>query len=174
EAGDENAAADAAPETADTSTGTLVINEIRAVDADWIELYNPGPGPVALGGLGLTQARGSNGPPDAAALLAFPSNATLASGSFLLVVGKEAMIGGPFTDCAGLTSSCYWVSWGVSASGGEAVYIVSVGTTLTVVEQVTYPMPSAAPAPGRTYGRIPDGTGGFTSTAPTPAAPNAL
>jgi hypothetical protein len=165
--------ADAGPAPVDGPAGRLVINEIHAVDPDWIEIYNPGPGPVSLDGLGLTQAMGTNGPPQALALLTFPAGAVLSAGEFLLVIGKMASIGGPFMDCSGLALSCYWVSWGVSASGGESIYLVSVSPPgLSVFEQVAYPLDPLAPPPGNSYGRYPDGVGSFTATLPTPAYAN--
>jgi hypothetical protein len=164
---------DSAPDSAaDAALGTVVINEIRASGDDWIELSNPGSGSFVLDGYGVTQANGDNGPPDLGTLLTFPAGTTLPAGAYLLIVGKQPSITGPTTDCRGLASSCFNVDWGVSASGGEIVYLLS--PPHAVLEQIPYPMtpgPNAPPA-GFSYGRIPDGTGSFTSTLSTPGAPN--
>jgi hypothetical protein len=169
---DEGARPDAPTIATDASPGALVINEIRAVDADWIELYNPGPGPVSLANLGLTQATGTNGPPDPTALLTFGAMTSLAPGAFIFVLGKQTLIGGPFTTCGGFAPSCYWVDWGVSAADGESVYVV-LTPSLMIEQTVAYPVINAPPA-GRSYGRFPDGTGPFMSTAPTPNSANQL
>jgi hypothetical protein len=164
---------DAPVDIVDGRSGPLIaINEIRAVDADWLELYNPGPGTASLDGIGLTQALATSGPPDPSGLLIFPAGTTVPEGEFVLVVGKRASNDGPHTDCAGLAASCYWVNWGVSAADGESVYIVSLASPLLpILQTVAYPTVSAPPS-GKAYGRVPDGTGAFTSTTPTPGLPN--
>jgi hypothetical protein len=45
----------------------------------------------------------------------------------------------------------------------------------SILSQVNYPPPTVdggAPLSGQTWGRVPNGTGAFTVTAPTPNAPN--
>ncbi|MBL8215953.1 MAG: CotH kinase family protein [Bryobacterales bacterium] len=62
------------------STADLRINEIAATDANpWIEIHNPGPGPVSLSGIYLTD---DSAQPTKFAL---PADVTLADGAFLQV-----------------------------------------------------------------------------------------
>ncbi len=154
------------------ATTTVVVNEISAKGGDWIELGNPGPGSADLGGLGLCDAddTGQCNPTDA---LTFPEGTQLAPGEYLLVLGDQAAEAGPgpHTTCLpeGGPSSCFYVTWKVSASRGETVAIISPNDQ--VLTELEYPIEAAAD--GQTWGRLPDLTGEGTVTAPTPGAANA-
>jgi hypothetical protein len=157
----------------DVPTGSVVINEMQGIGDDWLELHNPGAAPFVLDGYSVAQASGSNGPPNLADLLIFPAGTTLNAGGYLIVLGKQTTAGGPVTGCAGLATSCFTVTWGISSSAGEGMYLLYPNRS--ILSQVEYPAPTVdggAPVSGQTWGRIPNGTGSFTVTAATPSAPN--
>ncbi|WP_437600058.1 lamin tail domain-containing protein [Sorangium sp. So ce590] len=154
------------------ATTTVVVNEISAKDGDWIELGNPGPGSADLGGFGLCDAN-ETGQCNTSDALTFPAGTQLAPGEYLLVLGDQAVEAGfgPHTTClpVGGPSSCFYVTWKVSASRGETVSLISPNDQ--VLTQLEYPIEAAAD--GQTWGRLPDLTGEGTVTAPTPGAANA-
>ncbi|WP_437647445.1 lamin tail domain-containing protein [Sorangium sp. So ce362] len=154
------------------ATTTVVVNEISAKDGDWIELGNPGPGSADLGGFGLCDAN-ETGQCNTSDALTFPEGTQLAPGEYLLVLGDQAVEDGfgPHTTClpVGGPSSCFYVTWKVSASRGETVSLISPNDQ--VLTQLEYPIEAAAD--GQTWGRLPDLTGEGTVTAPTPGAANA-
>lgn len=155
------------------ATGRVVINELRATGGDWVELYNPGTAPVDLGGyiLADTDTMADGGAPRLAEATTFPAGTTLAPRAHLLVVVDLTDAGvGVQTGCLmGQAAQCLHGRFGISAGNGETVYLLD--PTMRVVDAAQYP-PNAAPT-DRTWGRVPDGTGAFVVTRPTPAAPNA-
>ncbi len=156
----------------------IVINELQGIGSyDWIELYNPGTDSFVLDGYGVTQAQGSVGAPDLPSLLVFPQNTTVTPGGFVFILCKQLSQGGPVTGCATLATSCFTVTWGISSSEGEIVYLLGrdLGQGRPILDQVYYPDPAfdgGAPVAGQSYGRIPNGTGDFRITKPTPNLPN--
>jgi hypothetical protein len=148
--------APAQPDAAAPARGTPVVNEISAVGGDFIELANAGDAAADLSGLRLTDE--ASGAPATSDALAFPDGTTLDPGAFLVVTGKVKSPTG------------FEVSWGVSSSNGEHVYLLA--TDGSVLEDVAYPQD--ATVSGQTYGRFPDGTGAFAVCKPTPGAPNQL
>lgn len=161
--------------TADVPGGAqLVINEIRATGDDWVELKNTGTTAIDLGGMVLadTDTEVDGGAPRVADGVTFPAGTSLGAGQYLLIVVGLSMPGmGPQMACLGDAGpmTCYHANFGISASRGERIYLLtSSGAELTHAD---YPM-NAAPD-GSTWGRLPDGTGGFAVTRPTPGAANA-
>ena len=155
------------------STPSIVINEIRAVGDDWIELKNVGTAPVDLGGLVLadTDTTVDGGAPRPSDGVRFPAGTSLAPGQYLLVVADLADAGvGPQMTCLGDAgpTTCFHAGFGISASRGERIYLLQSGGA--VVATADYPA-NAVPD-GRTWGRLPDGTGGFAACAPTPGSAN--
>jgi hypothetical protein len=152
----------------------VVINEICAKGDDWVELLNPTDSEVDLGGFGLCDdvdpSAGSEC--DLATALRFASGTKLAAGAYLLIVGDQDVSAGvgPYSTClaGGGPSVCYYVSWKVSASNGETLHLVDADDQ--VVDEARYPA-DAVPS-GETWGRLPDGKGGFSANAPTPGAAN--
>jgi len=146
----------------------VVINEVCGKGTNWIELYNPGGEPTDLGGLGVVDS--NDGGLKLSDLVTFPSGMTLPPGGFMLLVGTDdGGFGGPYTDCMGAASSCFYFGFGVSNSKGEHLYLIDANQN--TVDDVIYPAHFAT-ADGQTLGRLPDGTGSFVTTAATPAAPN--
>ncbi|MEZ4390357.1 MAG: lamin tail domain-containing protein [Polyangiales bacterium] len=156
------------------AVGSLVINEISAVGDEWVELYNAGASPVDLSRVQLadTDTSVDGGAPRTASAMRFPAGTMLAPGQYVLVVsGFNDAGAGPQTRCldGGGPSTCFHASWGLSASRGESVWVLSPTGEVTLRE--TYPM-NAAPS-GQTWGRLPNGTGAFAPNRPTPGAANA-
>lgn len=151
-------------------TGAVVVNEVRASGDDWIELFNRGAAPVDLGGYGVADLDADAGTPRIASAVRFPAGTVLAPGAFLFVRADVADAGvGPQTACLdGGPSTCFHAPWGISASRGETVSLLDPQGH--VVAQGVYPM--NAVTTGRSWGRLPDGTGAFAATLPTPGAPN--
>jgi len=151
----------------------LVLNEIKGIGGgdDWVELLNTCQTPFVLDGFALTQASGDFGPPDMAASLTFPASTTLDGGAYLFVLAQQATIGGPVATCAGLAATCFNVTWGISSSAGERVYILN--PSHTVYQQVDYLAPtSGGPASGQTLSRAANGT--YQNATPTPNMPNGI
>jgi hypothetical protein len=153
----------------------VVVNEICAKGADWVELLNPTDGELDLSGLGLCDDvdPSAGSACDLATALRFPSGTKLAAGAYLLIVGDQDVSAGvgPYATCLadGGPSSCYYVSWKVSASNGETIHLVDADGQ--AVDEARYPV-DAVPS-GQTWGRLPDGRGGFSANAPTPGKANA-
>ncbi|TAK23550.1 MAG: lamin tail domain-containing protein [Myxococcaceae bacterium] len=163
------------PPAVDVPTGaSVVINEVRAVGDDWIELKNVGTAPVDLGGLVLadTDTSVDGGAPRPSDGVRFPAGTSLAPGQHLLVVADLADAGaGPQMTCLGASGpmTCFHAGFGISASRGERLYLLQSGGA--VVATADYP--ANAVVDGRTWGRLPDGTGPFAACAPTPGSANA-
>lgn len=162
------------PAAMDARVGSLVINEISAAGDEWIELYNAGSSPVDLSMVQVadTDTSVDGGAPRRASAMRFPAGTMLAPGQYVLVVSGFNDAGvGPQMRCLGDGGPrvCFHASWGLSASRGETVWVLSPTGEVTL--RVAYPM-NAAPS-GQTWGRLPNGTGPFAPNRPTPGAANA-
>jgi Lamin Tail Domain len=149
----------------------VVINEISAVGSDWIELANAGDAPLDLGSVGLCDSD-ANGQCNVAEALRFPAGTQLAPDAFLLIAcDQPAGAGpGPHTECIpGGPGSCFYVTWKVSASNGETLFLIDANNAVLSATQY----PQNAVQEGQTWSRIPDRIGAFAAGAPTPGAPNA-
>jgi len=151
-----------------SGSGSAVVNEIVARGGDeFVEIYNPGSGDFDLSSWGVTDSHADGGP-DHGDTVHFPAGTTLPSHGFLLIMVGRADAGtAPTTNCAGGTT-CWEASWGVSNSKGETIWVLDPQDQ--VEDQAHYPINGADA--GRSYGRLPDGTGSFQETSKTPAAPN--
>ncbi len=164
-------ATDTPPTTRDVAAGgALVINEIRAVGEEWVELFNAGASPVDLSDVMVTDTETDDGGPRVARAMRFPRGTMLSPGQYVVVVSDQADAGsGPQTRCPdGGPTTCFHASWSLSASRGENVWVLSPTGAVTTRE--LYPM-EAAPE-GQSWGRVPDGTGPFATARPTPGAAN--
>jgi len=146
----------------------VVINEARNSSGDYIELYNTDCADFDLSGYALTDSSG--GGADVAGKETFPSGTILGPNQYLLVLGNQlvSLSSGPTNNCAGLPGPCYDVTFGISSSG-ETIYLLTP----------TSKTKDSAAVPGNltastSWGRMPDGVGGFTYTIATPKAPNHL
>jgi hypothetical protein len=165
--------------TATTTTGAgggdpaanLVINEISAKGDDWVEIGNLSGTDVVLAGLAIADDDGT-GNPDMSNPTTFAAGASIPAHGYVLVLAGQNDDGGGMLQTSCLDSSgpasCYYTSWGISSSNGDEIFLLDAsGAVLTSV-----PYPADAVPDGDSYGRLPDMTGAFTSTTPTPAAPN--
>lgn len=151
-------------------TGRVVINEIRGRGDNWVELHNVGDGAYDLSGFRVADSDADGGAPRTDEALRFPAGTTLGAGEYLFLLGNVADAGVARTAaCADAgVATCFHMSWSISNSRGETVWLLDPGGA-TIASQ-NYPM-DAVPS-GQTYGRLPNGTGPFTATRPTPGAAN--
>jgi hypothetical protein len=137
----------------------VVVNEVKGQGSgdDYVEIYNLGPGALALEGYGLSDANNT---------FIFPSGARIVEGGYvLLLLGQTAPVNGNYTCFT--PNPCYHATWGISQNG-ENVYFR--GRQNQVLDQTSYPSQTGAGAltNDQTWGRLPDGTGTFRATRPTP------
>jgi hypothetical protein len=169
----EDAALDASQDRLTPPDGppsAVTINEIRATDEDWIELYNPSATAVDLSFWGVTDSNADQSP-RLNNVARFPAGTIVQPAQFVLVLVDQANPGiGPQMRCLadGGPMTCYHGSFGISASRGESVHLVAPSDLVS--ESVHYPMNAAAS--GESWGRLPNGTGPFARTQLTPGAPN--
>ncbi len=147
--------------TSNTAAGTLVLNEVLAVNrsaaqnsstlADYypgyVELHNNGSSTISVMGYALTDD------PLLPAKYVFPVDTTIAAGGYLLVWCDED------TNTAGLHSG-----FKLNGDGGQ---ILLLGGS-TIVDSVTY----GPQAPDVSIGRVTDGMGGWQANTPTPGTAN--
>jgi hypothetical protein len=139
----------------------IVINEVMSANSnsiadedgshsDWIELYNPGPGPVDLLGYGITDK------PSEPFKWVFPSR-TIASGGYLLVFASDKnRKTGPYLH----------TNFSIKADGESLALTKPDATRVDYLAAVAIPTDVS-------FGRQPDGQAGWLFFAePTPGAAN--
>jgi hypothetical protein len=141
----------AAPAPASASTSPVVLNELNCTRTDWIEVMNRGDAEVSIGNWLLTDDALDRVPLRPSHRWRFPAGTTLAPGARVVVTGSGS--GFPF----GL--SC----------GDDVLRLADASDTPVD----SYALPVLASG-DETLGRIPDGTGDWTVTMPTPGAANAV
>jgi len=149
---------------------SLVVNEIHAIGDDWVEIFNAGAAPVSLTHLRLADSD-SMGLPDQGAAVDLDPAGSLDPGAYLVVLANlgGSANSGVQTDCSPLdVPRCLEASFGISDSRGDVLFLID--SSDTVLSRVDYP-PNTTDAT-QTYGRLPDGTGPFLVTVPTPGAAN--
>jgi len=143
------------------NAGDVVINEFLAdnedgeldeagENEDWLELYNNTNSPISLFGLYLTDDPANRNK------WAFPANLSIPAQGFIIVWLDDDDLQGPIHANFKL------------AAGGETL-LLSNGTSI-VLDSVTF----GQQVPDVTFGRYPNGTGGFTFMPPTFSAVNSL
>lgn len=148
----------------------VVINEIGAAGSDFVELVNIGTSVVQLAGYGVTDST-DGGDPKLDEVMRFPKGTQIAAGERILIVAEQDPADGvgPHGDCLpDGPETCYWASWGVSASNGEEIFFLSPDDEK--IHDKKYP--SDAAKDGNSWGRLPDGTGDFQETLATPGKTN--
>jgi hypothetical protein len=131
---------------------TLVDPDEPGETPDWFELYNPGPGAVALDGLGL-----ADGEPLESGF-AITSGLTIPAGGFIVFYADNDPSQGPLH-----------TNFALSA-GGESVILYNT-TTKDIIDRIDYPSLET----DQSYGRNPDGIGDpAILPAPSPLASNAV
>ncbi|WP_084128640.1 lamin tail domain-containing protein [Demequina sp. NBRC 110055] len=141
-------AAPPAPEAA------LVINEVNSDGTDWIELKNLSAEPIDASGVIVSDA-------DADHAYALPEGTDIAAGGYLVLGADDFGFGLGKGDSVRLF-----------AAGTEVVEGV-ISATATPFDSTTWAAGEHTNAFGASWGRLPDGTGEFTSTQDaTPGASN--
>ncbi len=143
--------------TTPITAGTLVLNEILAVNKtaienggsfpDYIEIRNTGATPSSLDGVSLTDD------PLTPAKFTFPSGMTLAAGERLVVWCDSEF-----------TSPGLHTGFGLSSTGQT----VELNSGATIIDSISFGLQ----APDLSIGRIIDGTGSWVANVPTPGAAN--
>jgi hypothetical protein len=148
----------------------VVINEISGKGDNWVELYNGATAPADLGGWALTDSEKDGGAPKTSEAVVFPSGTTLAPGAYGLVAQLPADAGADAapTCPAGGQAFCFGATWGISNKTGETLYLLDKSGVVSTDGKY----PGNAVGSGQTWGRLPNATGSFAITAPTPGAAN--
>jgi len=140
---------------------TVVINEVMprnlttvadegGATPDWIELYNPGPQPVDLSGMYLTDD------PAFPTQSGLPAGAVIPAGGYLLFWADETATGSHLT-------------FSLSAAGESVALFDRLDRGLGRIDAAFFPPLGF----DESWGRFPDGDGAWTATdSPTPGAPN--
>lgn len=140
----------------------VVLNEVKGQGSgdDFMEIVNRGPGALNLEGYGLSDQNNT---------FIFPSGATIPEGGYVLLLLGQTTVTGNFTCFT--PNPCFHATWGISQNG-ETVYFR--GRQNQVLDSTTYPSQTGTGAltNEQTWGRIPNGSGAFRATRPTPEAAN--
>lgn len=165
--GDAGAGKDGASSTSgDGSANGVVLNEVSGKGLNWIEVMNPGSAAVDVSGMGVCDSEKDGGGPKTSKAAIFPSGTILSPSSYLVVAGTLDDGGNECPD--GGQSYCVSGDFGISNKTGEDLYLLA--PDLSVVEKTSYP--AGTLNDGETWGRLPNGTGTFTTTGASPGAAN--
>jgi hypothetical protein len=136
---------------------TVAINELfpggaSVVDPDWIELKNMTGAAIDLAGYQIRDNA-------IADLYTFPAGTMIAANGYMLVYCDDQEVGG--------VPGGIHVPWKLSASNGDEVHLLNPsGTEIdTAIFGIDVPT-------DKSWGRLPDGTGSFLRTTPSPGEPN--
>lgn len=140
----------------------IVINEVAAGPASWIELYNRSDAQASLGAV-LFQADETN----SSYVLLLKGNA-LGPHEYAVIVFSEQDGGGAPVSADGGASLHYQGAVRLDeVRGGRIRTMGFVGPSVGGVD-----FPAGLAAADATWGRVPDGSDRFALTRPTPGAPN--
>lgn len=140
-----------------TGFNSVVVNEVfpngtAVTDPDWAELKNTGDSDADLSGWKVRDSNTGN-------LFTLPAGTVVAAGKYLIIYCDDQEPGG--------VAGGVHVPWKLSASNGDQFHLV--GKDGLEVDAVTF----GADVPAdKSWGRLPDGTGGFVRTTPTRNALN--
>lgn len=145
----------------DPKNTPLVVNELLAKGSEFFELYNTSSTAIDLSGLSVADTDDDGGCPKTSAALTFPQGTSIAGGAYIVVNTGQAMAG----QC---DAGCFNATYKISNGTGETIFVLGTGGDITTTG--TYP-PNAAPA-GKSWARLPNGTGDFAAGTPSPGAAN--
>lgn len=151
--------------------GSVVINEIQGHGAvEYVELANAGSSDIDLTGFGLCD-EDADGACQIDGAVRFPAGTVLAPGEYLLVIANQDTTKGPgpYSECTGGVTSCFYASWKVSAVDGETLRVIDADDV--EVASLVYPKDATADET-QSWSRSPDLTGEASAAAPTPGKPN--
>jgi hypothetical protein len=161
--------ADPAAAGVDPVVGPLTLNEIAAESNEYVELVNGSAVEQPLGGFSIAD-QDSDGGPRLAEAAPFAAGATLAPGARVVTVGGfMTPAAGPQTTCVPTLASCYQAAWDISGSNGETVFLLSPEGV--ILDEVS--CPRGGLAAGKSWSRLPDGSGPFAAAAASPGQRNA-
>lgn len=154
----------------------IVINEFSVVGAtEWLELANKGSAAFDLSDYGLADTDKTTQEPKVEDAMRFPPGTKIEAGGYILVlVSKKDLPPGPYTKDLCLPNgpeSCFYATFGVSASTGETVHFLAPNNT--VITKAAYPTTVAPDPLTQSACRVPDLTGEFAVCPQTPGAANA-
>lgn len=151
--------------------GSVVINEIQGHGAvEYLELANAGSSDLDLSGFGVCD-EDADGKCQVDAAVRFPEGTVLAPGAYLLVIANQDTTNGPgpYSQCTGGVTSCYYASWKISAVDGEQLRVIDADDV--EVASLKYPKDATADDT-QSWSRSPDLTGEPEAAAPTPGKAN--
>ena len=152
-----------------TANGAIVINEISGKGDEWIEIVNAGTSAVDLSGYSVTDGDKEGGAPKMSDSVVFPAGTVLSPNAYVIVGTPSADAGPSASACpAGPESYCVKSSFGISNKDGDNVFVLDKSQAILVHESY----PANVVTTGQTWGRLPNATGAFQVTQPTPGATN--
>ena len=146
----------------DPKKSALVVNEMLAKGAEFVEIYNTGSNAIDLTGVSISDTDSDGGCPKTSEAITLPNGTSIGGGSYIVVYTGQAEAG------ACDASGCYNATYKISNGSGETIFVLSPSGDITT--SGTYP-PNAATA-GKSWSRLPNGTGDFANGTPSPGAAN--
>jgi hypothetical protein len=142
----------------DAATSPVVVNELlphpgATADPDWAELKNLSDAGIDLSGYAIRDN-------DVGHLFMLPPGTTIPAGGYLVIYCDDQPDGG--------APDVIHAPWKLSASAGDEFHLLDPRGN--EIDKATF---GAGMVPGgRSWGRLPDGTGAFIATTPTRGARN--
>jgi hypothetical protein len=127
------------------------LTNLNGTSSDWVELFNPFTNTVALADLSLSDD------PNAPRKFVFAPDTTLLPGGFFLVYCNNNLPGSPTN-----------TGFSLGASGGSLFFFNSPTNGGGLIDSLTYGLQT----PDVSIGRVPNGSGVWTLTVPSPGTPN--
>lgn len=143
------------------SAPRLVFNEVALNQGDFVELFNTGATTIDLSGYLVADRDDTDGGVKLTEAFTFPGGTTLAPGGFAWLQDSACPDAG----------TCFRMGFGLSLGGGDAVFVLPSANEAPLLNLT---IPPDSHASGKSWGRLPDGTGSFTETTRSPGAANSL
>lgn len=157
---------DGSASNGDASTNGVTLNEVSGKGLNWVEIVNTSASAVDVSGYGICDSEKDGGGPKIDKAAIFPSGTILSPSSYLVVAGTLSDGGNECPD--GGQSYCVYGDFGISNKSGESIYFLAPDQS--VIESTAYPANTLND--GQTWGRLPNGSGDFTTTGASPGAAN--
>lgn len=158
---------------------TIVFNEVLAVGSnEWIEVVNPGTQAIDVSNYAIAGSKKDSTEPKTGSAMRFPAGSVIDPGGRILIMTSKAEEDGvgPYTKEGCLPDgpdTCYWASFGVSATAGETLHFLAPDDSLIISTAIPMGVSAEAGASmSASQCRLPDLTGEFVPCALTPGQPN--
>ncbi len=138
----------------------LILNEIDSSPADWIEFYNNGTEEIDLTGYEIRDSNNDH-------RWRFADGTKLAAGAYYVVDNNTQGI--QFNDSTGTWSDG---TFNIGLGAGDSVRVYDAAGTLIQQDSWTEHASAGGDPANATIGRLPDASGDFAITKPTPGAAN--